>query len=456
MTARAKELRSSLRDLLADAWQLLRQPMTPGQRQSALLIVPLTIALVLYGRPAETTDPAPSTPLAPVVGAPFDELRDVTPTETAAPPSPVAAPTAPAAPSTPRPPTAASSSTIPDQPMRIVAVVRPSPDEEAVSDRDLALAFLRSRGVEAAVVELGPPEVCEDVLRRGTLVLAGVGVGPGLRACLVEGGATLVAYDELGDAPRGQLGAGEVLSTRRGFGDSIVELASWARSADRLGDPVGLVTMEAARALTGDVIRRLADQGVEVTSVAYLPDDDAEVAVSQGVVDFAASGVGATIFAAPVAAQRSWLAQSSLLSPAMTYLVADVFDAVVETGYPDGFVGATLTTLQHPWSSAGAGLRADCDRTWADSGGTELSGSVAVRMYAWCQHVALAARAGAAGTSAATLRGGTLDSPLTTRLGPLPDGQWGPTQHRPLEWDTSCACWTAEGAPMDRSVRKRG
>ena len=34
-------------------WEAFRRPMTSGQRQAALLLVPLTIALVLYGRPPD-------------------------------------------------------------------------------------------------------------------------------------------------------------------------------------------------------------------------------------------------------------------------------------------------------------------------------------------------------------------------------------------------------------------
>ena len=337
----------------------------------------------------------------------------------------------------------------------VVAVVRSDVAGDPAGDRAMAAAFIGHHGIDAVVIPFDPDaDVCASVLAQGSLVLAGMGLGPTLRSCLVDGGAVVIAYDSLGDLPPTAPGAGQVLSTRRGVIDGLVELAGWAVGAGQLQGSTGLVAMESARAQVEVARPLLSETGVELTEVVYLPDDDPAVAISRGLLDLVAAGVDTTVFVTPVAVQRAWVQQSSLVSPSMTYLVADAFDALLEADYGDGFDGAiSHTTLRFPWSSTPVPASNECDRIWLAAGGGQLPAASAVRMYAWCQHAELASRIGGGG-EAAGLRGTTLESPITTTVGPV-GSTWGPTKAAVVRWRADCTCWVEDGPAFDRTPRSR-
>lgn len=63
-------------------------------------------------------------------------------------------------------------------------------------------------------------------------------------------------------------------------------------------------------------------------------------------------------------------------------------------------------------------------------------------VYAWCQHVELAAAVVTGGIEPTEVTERLrLPSPLTSDLGPLPDGGWGPRASAVVVWRAGCACW---------------
>jgi hypothetical protein len=49
------------------------------------------------------------------------------------------------------------------------------------------------------------------------------------------------------------------------------------------------------------------------------------------------------------------------------------------------------------------------------------------------------------------VRATTFASPLTSSVGPSPDGHWGPIQDAVLVWHASCLCWQEKQPFTDRS-----
>ena len=82
-------------------------------------------------------------------------------------------------------------------------------------------------------------------------------------------------------------------------------------------------------------------------------------------------------------------------------------------------------------------------------GDTELA-----HVFAWCEIVdlvrAAVAQTGEGVPLATALRAVRLPAPLTSDLGPLPGGGFGPTQDAVLRWSASCACWQESSKFADR------
>src|SRR5207248_11641017 len=102
---------------------------------------------------------------------------------------------------------------------------RPEPGHD---DASIAKTFLGRAGITAPVVPLGgaAPDVCRAAVGAGNVVLTAADLDPALRDCLVHAGVTMLAFDGAGDLP--PAGAtGQILSTRRGVVDSLVDLGRW-------------------------------------------------------------------------------------------------------------------------------------------------------------------------------------------------------------------------------------
>jgi hypothetical protein len=155
---------------------------------------------------------------------------------------------------------------------------------------------------------------------------------------------------------------------------------------------------------------------------------------------FQRAGVEDVVFAAPVQTQGGWVQAAAALGAPFHYVVSDVDDAVVDESYPPTFDGALAhTSLRVPWFARDHGTTAtqrECaDRWTAVATPAVLLQAEQETVYAWCEEVA------ALDTGATDLRTVRIDSPLTSDVGLLPGGDWGPAQDATLVWRATCGCW---------------
>lgn len=449
----------------------LRSSMTPGQRQTAALAFVLAAGVLVAGSPLRVVDTAIGPPAeGPAAAAPPAAAAVAStgaPTGTSAPdqavatapfPPPVAATlTVAAGPVGAETPTAANTAPATWPGLRVVALVRAG--DSTVPGRDdatIAGAFLRHAGVAATVVdEAGDgARLCSTVESAGTVVIASVGVDPALRGCLIAAGETLVDYDQIGDQPPSAQLAGQVVSTGRGIGPSLVDAGRWGIRAGAIGRRVGVVSVTSAQAAVAAVLPQLHAAGVNVVRTAFLSDTTPPdvVAIRAAVLDFAHAGVATVMFSAPVAVQDQWVAEAAVVSPGARYLVADGFDAVTDESYPPVFDGAiAYTTVRGPWAARVAGTtptQAACQSAWeaAAHTSTMLPGTETTEVYAWCEEAGMVASAlrttGQLGPFSSDLRAARVASPLTSDLAPLGGAGFGPAEDAVVVWSSSCTCWT--------------
>ncbi|HEV3353433.1 MAG TPA: hypothetical protein VG076_10935, partial [Acidimicrobiales bacterium] len=323
-------------------------------------------------------------------------------------------------------------------------------------DTAVAKFFLGHAGFPVATLTIPAADTgfCNTVTTKGNVVLAGRGLDPVLRDCLVRAGETIVAFDGLGDKP--PAGGGQVLSTRRGLFDSLVDLGRWG-SGGALDGRVGLVIDDSAHDSAGGVAAAYQSLGINVVATAVVSSDPTSSSVTDGVRAFAGKGVEAAVLATPVAVQDRWVAQAQALAPGLRYVVSDAFDAVVNETYPATFDGALAFTSQRvPWFARAHGQTPEgttCLQDWQASvtPPATLSNDEIVDVLAWCEQAGLARAAqGAPGSFGQAVRGMAVASPLTSDLGALPNGGWGPRQDAVLTWHSSCACWQEKQPFSDR------
>ena len=432
----------------------LRDQMTPGQRWTAALALGVVLSVLMWGLPTEHTNVsgvfgntgASATPLA---RSGHGDAAMVTPAgggSTALPPASPYATLSDEAATTPVVPTLLAN--VP----AVVALVRTGDGLPSRDDSAVATAFLDRAGFAATkVVDDGTPEVCDQVAAAGRVVVMGLGPDGELRQCLVDRGIIIVAFDALGDLPPASAGQGEVVSTRRGAVTSMLDLGRWG-AGGALAGRVGIVVDESLQPLLGSIEPQWEARGIDVTAVATVPSGAGEIpAITDGVRKFATAGVEVVVFAVPVDAQRRWLAQEAVLLPAVRHVVSDLFNGVIDETYPPSFDGAVAhTSLRVPWWPRENGEtpeQAVCLQTWEATARTTLS-SESTTVFAWCQHVALLATALIASETgtpfAQAIRSASVVSPLTSDLGALPDGGYGPTADAALTWRTSCTCWASD------------
>jgi hypothetical protein len=449
----------------------VRDDLTPGQRWTASLCMVLVLLVLRFGlpqglvtgdlsgagvtgaRPSAVSSPnSPSAPGGAPAGAQLGGLYQAPPL--GAPPGGGLGDQA-----APFGPTGAAAV---EAPPSFVALVRAG--DNTVPGRDdasVAKAFLAHGGFPVVTLSIpaADPAFCSKVTAAGNVVLAGGGLDPVLRDCLVRAGETVVAYDGLGDKP--PAGGGQVLSTRRGLLDSLVDLGRWGASgsAGALRGRVGLVIDDTARDTAGAVATAYKSLGVNLAATAVVTSDATDSSVTDGVRSFAAKGVEVAVLATPVAVQNRWVAQAGALIPGLRYVVSDAFDAVANETYPATFDGAlTYTSLRVPWFARAHGQTPDgtaCLQAWQSTvtPAATLSNDETIDVLAWCEEVHLVVAALAApGSFSQAARALPLASPLTSDLGPLPAGGWGPRQNAVLAWSSSCACWQEKAPFSERNI----
>lgn len=332
----------------------------------------------------------------------------------------------------------------------------PGHDESSIAN-----VFIGRAGVaNVTTITLDPavPDLCARVLTAGKLVLAGEALPVTLRSCLIQGGATVIAFDADGDAPP-TAGGGQVLSTRRGLEESLIDLGRWGKASGALAGKVGVIGARSSAFATDAAIVRMRSMGIKVVSAVYL-DGSSPTEVPDSVRDFVSNGVDVVLFAAPMDTQRRWVAQASVLGRPFTYVVSDAHDAIKDETYPAVFDGTLAhTSLRVPWytrSHAETIVQSTCRTTWeaATVPPRTLSTSELISVFIWCQHANLvlaATRATEQGMAFGTaLRSIILESPLTSDLGPTVGGGYGPTQDAVLVWRASCSCWMESRPFADR------
>lgn len=446
----------------------LRNEMTAGQRWTAALVMALTILVLAYGLPRHvivlpngedatiagvttkkgTTAPLANTSAQLALGAPeplgppsiADSLATVLP------PQPGAA--------------GGDLAALPAAPVFVALVRVGDRPEPGHDDASIGKTFLARAGIAATVVPLAgaAADVCRTASQRGNVALASAGLGAPLRDCLVNAGMTVLAFDDGGDRPPAAV-TGQVLSMRRGLVDSLVDLGRWGARSGSLRGRVGLVIDQTAGDALGPVVGAYQQAGIDVAATAVVSSDPSSSTVSDGVRAFASRGVQVAVLAAPVAVQDRWIAAAAALAPGLGYVVSDAFDGVTNETYPPSFDGAVAhTSLRVPWYARAHGTPAEqtsCLQAWQATATppAALSTDEQVDVFAWCEAVSVASAASrGAAAFADAVRAMTVPSPLTSGLGPLPGGHWGPTQDASLVWRASCVCWQEKQAFADRSV----
>jgi len=442
----------------------LREGMTPGQRWTAALAMSLTVLVLLFGLPRRVIV-VPSAEGAAAAGATgrstYGPTGTVPPSlggapESTPPPS-LGAALAGVLPAAPGIPGAAAAA--PPAPVFVALARVGDRPEPGHDDASIAKTFLARAGITAPVVALGgaAPDVCRAAVGAGNAVLTAADLDPALRDCLVHAGVTMLAFDGAGDLP--PAGAtGQVLSTRRGVVDSLVDLGRWGAQSGALHGKVGLVIDQTASDAAGVVADGYRAAGIDVVATAVVSSDPSSSSVSDGVRDFASRGVEVAVLAAPVATQDRWVAAAAVLASGLQHVVSDAFDGVTNESYPPSFDGAVAhTSIRVPWFARAHGQTPEqtgCLQAWQATAtpSAALSNDEQVDVFAWCEEVSLASTAARApGGFADAVRATTAPSPLTSTLGPLPGGHWGPTQDAVLVWRSSCVCWQEKQVFTDRS-----
>jgi hypothetical protein len=451
---------------LEDGLAAMRSQLTPGQRWTSALGISLVLLLLLFGLPTKVTVvPGASATPAPAVPPRDDRLTTPAagPAEvTAAPPAVVPTRAGP-----PRPPLpAASPPPLPDlapapPPLDVVAVAVEGGGLPGRDDVAMAEVFAASARYPLPVISAGDDldAACAEALAMAAVVVAGARLPEELRRCLLEGGATVLAFDGAETEPAA--GSGRLVTTRRVLRHSLLDLARWGTAARTIRGRVGVVAGAKAQPVVEALVPELEALGVELVETAFVESGPSGTgAINEGVRRFASAGVSTVLLAAPMEVQRAWVAQQGVLLPGARSLVSDAFDAVVDELYPVTFEGTLAhTSLREPWAAREAGEsdeQAECLRIWEAAARTTLR-SERVPVFAWCQHVALVGAAldaaGSGGDLTEALLAQTAASPLTSGLGPLEEGGYGPRQDAVLVWRAACRCWESQQQFVGRPPR---
>lgn len=312
---------------------------------------------------------------------------------------------------------------------------------------EIARAFATGArsGIDVLAMGEDSDETCRAVA--GALALFATLDDGGLRNCLVEAGTVVVAFDAAGDRPPVG-GRGEVVSSRRGLADNLGDLLAWLAADDADAGEVGIVALDADRKAIESVLSSI-DSGPSIAGEVYL--EGAEVRPDQ-VASLVDAGVTTVVLIAPVEVQTAWVHAHRSADTAVRFVSADAYDAVLTETYPPAFEGSlAYTSMLGPWSESQRGTSADqrrCLERYATVTGGPAAAGDARAVYQWCQQVDLVDAAmlqverGVPLSQA--LRSQIVRSPVTSFLGPIGAGGWGPTQDAALRWSAACTCWEVE------------
>ncbi len=434
---------------MLDAGSRMARDLTPGQRWTTGLMVALGLVVLGFGLPGATRTVFPA-------AASEAELVEANPSDgpvLVAPPSFTDTLVRPASPSSSSSsPEVAPATTAPDADAdvvsapggsalaSVVALYDPAVGFADRTDEAMAKRFLAAAGLSVSFVPIGDAVSTCSAAKDATLVVAGGPLPEKVRACLQLAGTLSLSFDD--DAA---LGAVETaVSTRRGVVRSLFDTAAVA--GGELSGRLGLVADERLRARVEPLLPAVRSAGLNITTVSWLPAGDPPAAVAVGLAGADLSGV---LFATSTQSQSIIGSQLRVLSPSSKLVVLDAADSVTSSSYPAVFDGAiAVTSVQLPWHPGAVEQRATCRSTWesAQAPPMSLSDAELLRALTWCQHAALASaltqRASLSGLRDSLL-GLEVASPITSQLGALRDGGYGPTTVTQVTWGAACRCWSS-------------
>jgi hypothetical protein len=444
----------------------VRDSMTAGQRWTASLALVVVIAVLAFGMPSRiVTLPgyAAAAPNAgPVAAVPVPTpAAQAPPVAPQVPSVPIVGPVTPAPTPVPTPPTHAPkpprlpSPGVPD----VVALTETESSIDTLSSRNdvgYADAALSTAVFPYSVrTDFGPPlALCRLVVADGRVVVSAHSLRAPLENCLLAHGVLVISPSTRGThtlAGGHRHVSGFSVGVRRGDLASLGDLASWAYRSHAVTGRVGVVLDAARRPGLASAPAVLRRHGVPVAATAWLGASSSAADVLAAVGRFMTAHVGTVVFGVPVAVQQKWAEESTLRVAQFRYLVSDIDDGVVDERYPATFDGALAhTSLRLPWYARAHGT------TTAQQGCAAQYTAMATPplelpddqapVDTWCEEVALLNRA----VTAALVTAGDLTTtvlhlrmaaPLTSALGPLRHGRWGPTQDAVLVWRATCECW---------------
>lgn len=415
--------------------------LTAGQRWTTGLAVGLALIVLAFGLPSTTRilveEQALAAPAAPS-SAPSADPGPRTPAPSSPPgptlasPAPVGSPNA--TPTTPRPTPGASP--VPEPGITTVVLAEPDFAVPGRGDDAIALHFVLDLGLNAAVELIDDVERLCRVGSRAHLAVAASALPAELERCLRDAGVAVVSWN---DAGRADDGSG--LSTRRGAARSLLDTATELDLDGRIALVADGRLRPALEAALGSAERA----GLTFTTTVWLDDGTPGPGVALGL---AGEDLDTVVFATSTSNQSLIASQLGLFAPGVDHVILDAADSVSDQNTSPALDGArAVTAVLFPWHPGNEALRASCRSSWeqAQSAPVVLGDAELQRVLLWCQQIALAAAIVdrlAAGESAV---GTTSASTMTTALGPLAGGGFGPTRVTTATWAADCACWSSDG-----------
>ena len=420
--------------------------LTPGQRWTTGLMIGLALLVLGFGLPSATrtvfpaaaseaagpTSSSPDRATAPEPPSFTDTL--VRPLLTG--PVDVAGPVDP--PDTPVTPPASTL-------VSVAALYDPAVGFGDRTDEAMARRFLATAGLQATFVPIDDTDAACAALKGSTLAIAGGPLPDEIRTCLRLLGIYSLSFDD--DVPLGavdDLAHDTTVTTRRGVARSLLDTAAVAST--QLTGSLGLVADQRLRGSVEPLLPAARAAGLDITTVVWLPAGEPPASAA---LTLAGAGVLGVLFATSTQNQSTIGSQLRTLAPTAKLAVLDAADSITSSSYPPVFDGAiAVTSIQLPWHPGAEEQRAACRATWesAQTPPAILGGAELLRALTWCQHSAMASsvaqRALALGLRAALL-GLEVTSPITSPLGGLRDGGYGPTTVTSVTWGASCACWSS-------------
>lgn len=439
------------------------QDLTPGQRWTTGLMLGLSLIVLGFGLPSATRTVFPASASERVASAvgPTDEV--VAPvrapfTEVIVRPSrsPVQSDTVGTAPGPVLNDDVAQAPIGPTG-VSIVALYDPAVGVGDRTDEAMARRFLATAGVTATFVPIDDTDAACAAVKGATLAVAGGPLPEAVRTCLRLSGIYSLSFDD--DAPLGAIddtAHDTALTTRRGAARSLFDTAAVAST--QLTGSLGLVADQRLRGSVESLLPAVRAAGLNITTVVWLPAGDPPASAA---LTLAGAGVSGVVFATSTQNQSTIGSQLRILAPSTKLVVLDAADSMTSSAYPPVFDGAVaVTSVQLPWSPGAAEQRAACRSTWegAQTPPVILGDAELLRALTWCQHAAMAStvteRVATLGLRGA-LFGLKVTSPITSPLGMLRDGGYGPTTVTQVTWGASCSCWSST-APFKPSGSAHG